>query len=240
MAEEKKSILVYADWEATFDQLSDEEAGKLIKHFFKYVNDKNPEIEDRILKIAFEPIKQQLKRDLKKWGVSKKEKSDSGRLGNLKRWNQDLFNQVINEDMTIDDAENIAKDRKAIKCIANVANVAVDVTVDVDVIKKEKEKSFPVMPKSEDVGELPEVKVESAIQLMKITQQTDVTKKQVATLWNVFKIQNLTGKKYYADLESVQSHFINWIKTQRIEKNIRVPGKFNEPANIDYMLKKLN
>lgn len=67
MAEDKKSFVGYSDWISTFDMLSNEEAGKLIKHLLAYVNDKNPEdLEDRVLKVAFEPIKNQLKRDLNK------------------------------------------------------------------------------------------------------------------------------------------------------------------------------
>lgn len=81
MAENKKTIVVYSDWEEYFTDLSDEEAGKLIKHFFKYVNDKNPELDDRILEMAFKPIKNQLKRDLVKWEETKRKRSDAGRLG---------------------------------------------------------------------------------------------------------------------------------------------------------------
>lgn len=42
MAENKKKVIVYANWQSTFDKLTDEEAGKLIKHFFAYINDDNP------------------------------------------------------------------------------------------------------------------------------------------------------------------------------------------------------
>lgn len=84
MASEKKTIVVYSDWAAIFDQLEDHEAGKLIKHFFKYVNDENPELDDRLLKMAFEPIKLQLKRDLSKWEETKKRRAEAGRKGGLK------------------------------------------------------------------------------------------------------------------------------------------------------------
>jgi len=43
MAENKKAVIVYADWIEQFEALNDEEAGKLIKHIFRYVNDLNPE-----------------------------------------------------------------------------------------------------------------------------------------------------------------------------------------------------
>jgi len=96
--------------------------------------------------------------------------------------------------------------------------------------ENKKENNFPSMPKNEDVKNLPEQKITSAIELMKITQQTDVTKDEIVRLWEVFKIQNLTGKKYYQDLESVHSHFINWVKTQKINKNIRTPAREQNSA----------
>lgn len=86
MAEDKKAFVVYADWESQFDLLSNEEAGKLIKHIFSYVNDRNPEFnkDERLLTMAFEPIKKQLKRDLKKYESIKKRRSEAGRQGGLK------------------------------------------------------------------------------------------------------------------------------------------------------------
>lgn len=67
MAENKKSIIAYTDWGETFDSLTDEQAGKLAKHLFDYVRDKDPISDDPIVKIAFIHIEQTLKRDLKKY-----------------------------------------------------------------------------------------------------------------------------------------------------------------------------
>ena len=67
MAEGKKSFIAYCDWIETFEELSDEEAGRLVKHLFKYVNDENPEASDKITKMCFIPIQQSLKRDLEKY-----------------------------------------------------------------------------------------------------------------------------------------------------------------------------
>ena len=67
MATNKNTIQVYRDWKKTFDYLSDEEAGQLIKHFFSYVNDDNPKQPTGIVGMAWIPIESQLKRDLKKW-----------------------------------------------------------------------------------------------------------------------------------------------------------------------------
>lgn len=84
MAENKKSIIVYAEWIEKFEALSDEEAGKLIKHFFRYVNDLNPEAPDRITEISFISIKQSLKRDLKHWEATKESRSKAGKIGGIK------------------------------------------------------------------------------------------------------------------------------------------------------------
>ena len=67
MAKDKKSFVAYCDWLESFEELTDEEAGKLAKHLFRYVNDLNPEPPDKITKMCFIPIKQSLKRDLVKY-----------------------------------------------------------------------------------------------------------------------------------------------------------------------------
>ena len=83
MAKDKKSVIVYVDWIATFNKLEDDEAGRLIKHFFSYVNDLNP-TSDRLTELLFEPIKQQLKRDLKSYEQTCERNSLNASL----RWNK--------------------------------------------------------------------------------------------------------------------------------------------------------
>lgn len=117
MAEEKKGFILYSDIIHTIQKLTDQQAGVLFKHILKYVNDENPECKDLITEIAFEPIKQSLKRDLLKWGDKKQKRSDAGIAGATKRW------------------QNIANDSKRIKPIANIA-VSVNDNVNVNVINK--------------------------------------------------------------------------------------------------------
>jgi hypothetical protein len=112
MAEEKKGFILYSDIIHTIEKLTDEQAGVLFKHILKYVNDENPECKDLITEIAFEPIKQSLKRDLLKWDDKKQKRSEAGIAGATKRW------------------QNIANDSKRIKPIANIAvNVNDNVSV---------------------------------------------------------------------------------------------------------------
>ena len=81
MAQNKKSFVAYCDWLDSFEELSDEEAGKLVKHLFRYVNDKNPDAPDKLTKLCFIPIQQSLKRDLKKYEAYVKKQSENGAKG---------------------------------------------------------------------------------------------------------------------------------------------------------------
>lgn len=80
MATDKKKVVVYCDWIETFESLTDDEAGRLIKHFFRYVNDLNP-TSDRLTELMFTPIKQTLKRDLQSWNEKRSKNSENGKLG---------------------------------------------------------------------------------------------------------------------------------------------------------------
>jgi uncharacterized phage protein (TIGR02220 family) len=81
MAKDKTSFILYADQRSYFDKLTDDEAGRLIKHIFSYVNDENPNPVDRITDLSFEPIKLQLKRDLIKYESIVNRNKSNGSLG---------------------------------------------------------------------------------------------------------------------------------------------------------------
>jgi len=109
--EGKKSFILYNDMLSIVNDLTDEQAGQLIKTIVSYVNHENPLITDQLIKIAFTPIKNQLKRDLSKWNEEKENKSNGGKLGNLKKWHLDLYNQVVKQNITLEKALEIAKNR---------------------------------------------------------------------------------------------------------------------------------
>lgn len=103
MAKDKKSFILYVDQKDLWNKLPDEIAGKLIKHIYGYVSDENPTSEDLIVEIAFEPIKQQLKRDLKLFEEKRVKRSEAGIAGANKRW------------------QEMANDSKRISSIAKIA-----------------------------------------------------------------------------------------------------------------------
>ena len=88
MAENKKSFVLYADLIHTVRHLSKEDAGELFMHILSYVSDENPVTENAIVKISFEPVKQQLKRDLIKWEEIKVKRSDAGKISAEKKKQQ--------------------------------------------------------------------------------------------------------------------------------------------------------
>lgn len=101
MADWKNSFLLYKDLEPIVAKLSNEEAGKLFKHLLQYVNDKDPTLDDRLLELVFEPIKQSLKRDLKKRDWIRKKRAEAGKLwgiakvANASKWKQKLANVAV-------------------------------------------------------------------------------------------------------------------------------------------------
>ncbi len=85
MATGKKSFVLYSDQKELFECLPNEQAGKLIKHIFKYVNDENPECDDALVNLAFVSIKASLKRDLNKWEKQIEQRSAAGKASAEKR-----------------------------------------------------------------------------------------------------------------------------------------------------------
>lgn len=114
MAKDKKSFILYVDQKDLFNKLPDDIAGKLIKHIYSYVSDENPKSDDLIIEIAFEPIKQQLKRDLKLFEEKRVKRSEAGLAGATKRW-KEMPNDA-------NEWQTIANDSKRINGIAKIAD----------------------------------------------------------------------------------------------------------------------
>jgi hypothetical protein len=226
MAENKKSFMMYVEWIETFRGLSDDEAGKLIKLIYSYVNDENPECDDRIVSMAFIPIKQQLKRDLKKWEASIETKSDSGKLGNLKRWHLDIYKKVVSKEITLQEglklSQAIADGRTAIKPIAEIA-VEEEVEVEVKVEVKDKGERKEENPPSRNLKdsiihslENTEKEIrEDSIFLKTQSNVLETTNKQILKMLPLFmNLIRYDTKKNYRPLGEHKSHFISWLRIE--------------------------
>ncbi|HOV97869.1 MAG TPA: DUF6291 domain-containing protein [bacterium] len=148
MADDKKAVLFYCDLIHTIEKLilkdrinKTNNAGELFYHYAQYINDLNPIPINDIVDLAFEPIKQTLKRDLKKWVNIKIKRSEAGKSGG------------INSGKSRSKKQNEANEANASKTKQNEANEAVSVSVSDSVsvsVSKINTKVF-IAPTPEDV-----------------------------------------------------------------------------------------
>ena len=193
MAEGKNKIIVYKDWIKKFEALKDAEAGKLIKHFFRYINDQNPVAPDRITELAFIDIEQTLKRDLKKWERAAEKSRENGQLGGrpITKNNLEeprLTNQVIPEPRKPDNGIGIVSDS-----VTKIQNIDIDFAL-----------------------ELPEQKINNAIEYLSRTRKTEADRDLVLSLLTAFKEKNFTGEKFYKSEAKIFGHFFETLKFEKI------------------------
>ena len=87
MQVEKKSFVLYNDQSKIIQKLSDKQAGVLIKKIYSYVNNGIYEMdEDAIVDIVYTVLTEQINRDIEKYCDKIEKASNSGMIGNLKRW----------------------------------------------------------------------------------------------------------------------------------------------------------
>lgn len=214
MADNKKSFILYADLIHTVRKMPADKAGELFLTILAYVNDENPAVEDIMVDLVFEPIKQQLKRDLREWEEAIQDRSTSGRIGNLKRWNKDLYDKYFTGEIALGTAEQIAKGRKAINNVTtetgatcSVANIAVNVNDTVNVNVTDTSKRVSVVPACGDATLQKEYE-----QLVKSVEGRDRT-----DIWTTVK--TFLKDKRPAFLEPYMDAWNLFATSQRIIKN---------------------
>lgn len=206
MAQDKKSFLLYADIIYTIEHLTNEEKGKLFQHLLEYVNDFNPILEDRILLIAWKPIERQLKRDLEKYENKKEERSRSGQLGNLKKYNPDLYDKVKSETMNLNDALAIADTRKASHSDTKLA-VNVNDTVNGNVNVNDIDYVY-----NKFVDEVKNHAFDEKIEILYM--QLKLRKGTLTSLLKEFRGVLIKSDKVHKNTKELFKHFDNWLNVQ--------------------------
>lgn len=134
MAEGKNSFVSYCDWGEIFDELSDEQAGVLVKHLFDYVRDKDPTPKDQLTKMMFIQIQQSLKRDLKKYeNIVDRNKKNGSKGGRPKKQEEPKEPTGLS-----------GKPKEPKKADSDSGNVS-DTDLDIDNVKEEKKYSDEVL-----------------------------------------------------------------------------------------------
>jgi hypothetical protein len=134
MAEGKKSVLLYCDLIHTIEKMDNETAGQFFKHYLRYINDLNPETDNLLVDITFESVKQNLKRDLKKWETRAEKSRENGKKGGRPPKEETQETQQV-----------ILKPKKPVK---DTVTVTVTDTVNVNdiLLKKETKESNLIFP----------------------------------------------------------------------------------------------
>lgn len=118
---DKKSFMVYLDYEGPISKLSDAESGQLFKALFAYASTGEAPVLEGATAIAFEFIRAQMDRDTEKWESSRQAHIEAGRRGgNRSAASRRSSKAEVNE----------AKPSVASNDEANEANSTVTVTVE--------------------------------------------------------------------------------------------------------------
>lgn len=228
MAKDKKSFLLYADIIYTIEHLTNEEKGLLFQHLLEYVNDKKPVLEDRILLIAWKPIERQLKRDLQKYEGTKEERRRSGQLGNLKKYNLDLYERVKSDELTLEDALAIAESRKASHSDAKLAvndNVTVNDTDNVTV----NDNLLLLREKFIKNNDFKDECLKSDYWIETIEKQNGLYKGTVELFLKHFEGHLITMDEVKKNLKDFKQHFVYWLKKQDLSHHKeKITGKTNQ------------
>jgi hypothetical protein len=79
----QKSFILYNDMIDSVDELTDEEAGRLLKAILYFQNDLDCSWFDRVTLLLLKPLETQFKRDAAKWEDKKSKRVEAGRKGGL-------------------------------------------------------------------------------------------------------------------------------------------------------------
>jgi hypothetical protein len=212
----KKSFVLYTDQREVFEELTDEQAGKLIKHIFGYVNDENPETEDKFVRLAFLPIKTQLKRDLKIWDEKKHLRVEAGKKGglakasnarndlaNLSNAKNELANLAVNVNGNVNVNDNVNVNGNVNKQISAGALFSLD-EVFID-FKKEKPLKRPYIDRMAYVHSTDNATVENLFKKWAVLKEGEtMTIAKAENSFNLYLANNL--KTSYKPAEKSKSY----------------------------------
>jgi hypothetical protein len=223
MAQDKNSFLLYCDLWQTVKKMPTDKAGELFKHILSYVNDENPNSDDLIIQLTFEPIKQQLKRDLKKYSKSVENKSNAGKLGNLKRWNKDLHDSVLAGKLNLDEALIIAESRRKSQTDVLLSQTFAEIADNVS-------DSVNVSVSDNDSVNVNDIKDKSFndILLKKETKKNSENKNKKLEIVNPFHD------------ELFFEHWIKWKEYKKAEKGFKFKSNISEGISIKKLFEESN
>jgi hypothetical protein len=200
--EGKKSFVLYADQREIFEELSNEDAGKLIKHIFAYISDENPESDDKILRLAFLPIKTQLKRDLKLWDEKKQLRSEAGKKGGLAK-SSNAKQSLAKPSNATNDLANLAVN---VNGNVNVNDINKETLISLDEVEvemaKEKPMQRPYFLRMQELHSISESKVKDYFTKWKLLKEGEaMTISKAQNSFNLYLKNSLTSNQGTKEIE---------------------------------------
>lgn len=205
MAENKKSFVLYADLIHTVKKMPSDKAGDLFLHILKYVNDENPVTDDMIVDLTFEPIKQQLKRDLKKWENYIEKQSENGKKGGRPKKDEEPKESQITQPFP-------EKPKKADN-VSVSANVTENEKEDVDINNIDIATSIPDLNPAIHKSHLKECSA-SSLWLETVAMQNKITTEAVISMMDIFNLHLISQDKKQNTVGDYKSHFSYWLPKQ--------------------------
>ena len=108
----RDSFIFYVDWLNVIDELPQEIQLEIYQAITRYAIKGEVHSLSPMANIAFGFIRQALDRDMKKYQQAKITNQEKGRMGNLKRWHKELYQEVLSGKLSLEEAENIAQEQK--------------------------------------------------------------------------------------------------------------------------------
>lgn len=217
MASNKKSILLYVDWKDVFCELKDSDAGRLIKHILSYVNDESPTDPSGVVKMAWIPIKAQLKRDLKKWEEIKVKRSEAGKTSAEKR------KQNPTKPTSVECVE-----QSSTKSTVTVTDtVTVNVTDTVKDIYKKQEVEVSVEFEKIFSEIMSDVVFQEGV-AMQIKLPLSTVQENLHGFLNELKLK----EDYQKGVKKIKQHFINWLKIQKEKSSGKKESKIDHNISV--------
>lgn len=191
----KDSFILYTEQKEVIDKLTDEQAGKLIKAIYEYVEtDKMPQL-DSLLEIVIIPFKQNIDRNIDKWEQIKQKRSEAGKIGaEIKKQKQAKQANV-----------NFAKSKETNQAVNVNENVNVNVNDNDNVNGKDKKIHFA------DYVTMTNAEYEKLVS----TYSKEFADQCITVLDNY---KGANGRKYKSDYRAILSWVIEKVKQEQAKE----------------------
>ena len=147
MGEGKKGFIMFLSFADIIQELTDEEAGRLLKAIMQHEGGEEVDLgNDRLLKVAYTAITADIDRQDEKWEKTRYARSEAGKLGGAPKGNKNASKNKQEQTETNKNKQNKQEQTKTNKNKQNKHEVEVEVEVEVEEEVEKKKKSGQAAP----------------------------------------------------------------------------------------------